>query len=721
MSSARRPLERAFLFIFILVFSAAAYAIEPPRLRVDDYFVNAALTPKMHRLKATARVTFTALDDINSTVFELHNALRVSSVTDGRGKQLRFERISQENAVRVTLPTTLPKNQSDSLTFTYDGVLSSADDSPVEGLKLAYVGEDESYLLYAGRWFPVSGYGTNRFTAKINIAIPAGYTVIGSGPTTAAALNQFSAEDGTANSATEETGKPLLRHGIPVKETAAQRRTLDRAQEKERARAAAQSNVRNFSEPGSSVFSFAWVKPSFPGDIIAGHFQTTASAPSGAAVHVYFAPNHKQFAAAYADTAAKELEFYSSFYGAAPSSQLNIVELPDDTVPSAWAPGIAAIASRAINEKVDYRLLAEVIAHQWWGASVSPATRDDDWLRDGAARYSEARYVEHAAGEAGYNEVLKDISVGALAYNNIPLASVGKLAPFSAEAQSLSRDKGAMIFSMLRWVMGDDRFDNTMRIFAMQFAGKSASSDDLRKIAEQHFGGRMEWFFAQWLDSTGAPEFKNKYTVYRLGNGKGFRVTGEISQDLDLFRMPVELKIDTDGKTEDKRIEVVGTNSPYSVETFGMPRKITIDPNDRVLKESPDLKVRVAILRGEELVQQGDLANALIELQKALQINSNSSLAHYRIAEVFFQQRNYQAAANAYREAINGDGQPAWTEVWSHVQLGKIFDTTDQRERAVNEYRQAVQTNDNTLGALDEARKYLGTPYQREKKQAALR
>ena len=66
-------------------------------------------------------------------------------------------------------------------------------------------------------------------------------------------------------------------------------------------------------------------------------------------------------------------------------------------------------------------------------------------------------------------------------------------------------------------------------------------------------------------------------------------------------------------------------------------------------------------------------------------------MRHYRIAEIFFLQRNYQSAANAYRESINGDGEPRWTEVWSHIQLGKIFDITGQRERAVNEYRQAVR------------------------------
>jgi Tfp pilus assembly protein PilF len=83
---------------------------------------------------------------------------------------------------------------------------------------------------------------------------------------------------------------------------------------------------------------------------------------------------------------------------------------------------------------------------------------------------------------------------------------------------------------------------------------------------------------------------------------------------------------------------------------------------------------------------------------------------------VFYVQRNYQSSANEFREALNGDQEPRWTEVWSHIMLGKIFDITGSRDRAVNEYRQAIQTGDNTQGALDEARKYLTTPYQREKK-----
>src|SRR5262249_3277119 len=228
----------------------------------------------------------------------------------------------------------------------------------------------------------------------------------------------------------------------------------------------------------------------------------------------------------------------------------------------AWAPEIAALAGPSITEKTNYRLLANAIAHQWWGVSVSPASRDDWWLSDGFSRYSEAMYVENAAGAVGLEEAVKDMSVVARAYDSVPLSSASKLDLFSTEFQSLATDKGAMILHMLRWVLGEDKYLKTMREFATQFAGKSASMDDFRAIAEKNYGDQLTWFFSQWLDSRGAREFKVKYTPYRRGGATanqpadkapGFRVTGEISQDLDLFRMPVDLRIDTDGKTESKR------------------------------------------------------------------------------------------------------------------------------------------------------------------------
>jgi tetratricopeptide (TPR) repeat protein len=268
-----------------------------------------------------------------------------------------------------------------------------------------------------------------------------------------------------------------------------------------------------------------------------------------------------------------------------------------------------------------------------------------------------------------------------------------------------------MIFHMLRWELGDTTFLAILKDSLSQSKSGTIRTADLEKAAEVESHQPLSAFFSQWVDGTGAPQFTDKFAVYRLGNNKGFRTIGEIDQDLDLFRMPVELSIETEGKTETQKIQVAGSSTPFVVDTFGRPRHISIDPLDWVLKSTPDLQVRVSILRGQQLAALGDLNGALSEYQKALAINPQRSLVNFRIGEVLFQQRNYQASVNAYRDALNGDGEPRWTEVWSRIALGKIYDLTGQRDRAVNEYQMAVQTNENAQGAVNEARMYLQKPY----------
>jgi aminopeptidase N len=303
--------------------------------------------------------------------------------------------------------------------------------------------------------------------------------------------------------------------------------------------------------------------------------------------------------------------------------------------------------------------------------------------------------------------------VEALTVDNVPIIQASRLDDYSPELWALTGSKGAAVMNMLRYVVGDAKFFQTVKTFAQDNVWKSVNTEMFEKTAENVAGQDLGYFFIQWIESSGAPEFKLEYTIFRTQ--KGFRVMGKISQDLDTFRMPVDLKIETEGNPEEKRVEVVGTSSEFSVDTFGKPKNVLIDANNRVLRYDPQVRVAVAIKRGEQFAELSEFADALKEYQKALETMRNSSLAHYRIAEVYFLQQNWQPAANEFREALNGDEDPKWTVVWAHINLGKIFDVTGQRERAVNEYNLAIRSKDDTQGAQEEASKYLKTPYERRR------
>ena len=155
-----------------------------PQLNITGYVINADLDPAATKLTATADVTFTALDDLTSATFELNNGLNITKLTDATGTVLNSERLTTASTVHITLPTPIAKNTTTTFHFEYSGVLTGSDTSPVEGIKLAALADPISILLYAGRWFPMTGLFTDRFTADMHIRVPKDYTAVGSGAST---------------------------------------------------------------------------------------------------------------------------------------------------------------------------------------------------------------------------------------------------------------------------------------------------------------------------------------------------------------------------------------------------------------------------------------------------------------------------------------------------------------------------------------------------------
>jgi aminopeptidase N/Tfp pilus assembly protein PilF len=625
------------------------------RIDVQDYAIDLTVDPQAQTLKAVAKVNFTAIDSVSEVSFELNNALNLDKVTGDDGRQIPASRLQQDISVRVSLPTPIARAKSGSLTFYYDGKLTGEEESPVFGIKFAAIHPDFAYLMYPARWFPVNDYTVDRFAMDLKVTVPDGYKVLGS--------------------------------GIDSTEPA---------------------------QGGGAAYRWKFNEASFPGSvaIVRGDPKTVSSGGVNTALYFRKAAGMEQ---AWGDEFSKAMVYLTSVFGSALKRNLTVVETEPGTPNGYSAPGLIFLSPQVIGKEVNIRLVANEVSRQWWGALVSASSRNHLWIENGMARYSELLYVDHSNGSGAMQQQLHDTYVEALTVDQPPLIQAARLEDYSPEFWAATAGKGAAVLNMLRGVVGDDNFFKLLKTLPDKYAYKSISTDDFRKTAEEISTQNLSFFFVNWIESTGAPEFKLEYTVFRTE--KGFRVVGKITQDLDTFSMPVTIHVDTEGNPEEKEVQVVGTSSEFSIDTFGKPRPngVSLDPKGHVLRFDNATRVAVAIRRGEQFVEIGEFGEALKEYQKALDVQRNSSLAHYRIGELYFLQATWQSSANEFREALNGDLEPKWTEVWSHIKLGWVLDVSGQRDRAVNEYKQALRTNDNTSNAQEEAQKYINSPYERQR------
>jgi hypothetical protein len=670
-------ISKAAATVAILLFAVGAASAQAPRafpFRATNYNVEVIVSPDQKTISGQATVDFVANRVSRTVLVELHPDLRITSVKTADGQSLAFDRDGQSPLlVSVELPGSKTPGDKVSLTFEYAGSISSEDDSPTPGVRFASVDKESAYLLLPARWFPLTNYPSNRYTGTFNIIVPSDFAVAGTG----------------------QADAPQMRPGIGA------------------------------GAPQQASYVFHCDRPSPAGSFVAGKLQLSPVSAQGYQFSIYTPPAYASSATDYGNTLAMVMNDLTDEFGALAGNgpgapKLTVAQLPDGSLEGYSAPGLLLVSARQWSLKPNGALLAQLAAGQWWGDSVLPTTSNDVWLTDGLSRYAAAIYSEQADGISGLHRELSDFAIGALMYDDAgPIGQAQHLNAYSDQYISVVENKGAMIFHMLRSEMGDDAFTSLLHDFYTQHAGKTASIDEFQQMAAQKLppakpnqpAVNLVAFFSQWLNSTGIPEFDLEYITYRTT--KGFKVVGKIRQPLDTFRMPVDVRVQTEGNPVDKAVIVDGTSTEFEVDTFGrpVPDGISIDPNDTLLKSSPQLRVRATVARGESNAAIGKYYEAVQDYQQALEIKPDYSLAHFREGEAFFYQKNYQAAANAFRSALGGDLDPKWTAVWSHIYIGKIYDLLGQRERAVNEYSLAEHTHDDTAGAQDQAAMYLKAPY----------
>ena len=97
--------NRTLAVVLTLALGACAAWAQDRRSRIDveQYTIDAEVSPATQSLTAKASVRFVPLDDnITSAAFELNNALNVSRVVDDKGKQIPASRNQQDFTVRLS-------------------------------------------------------------------------------------------------------------------------------------------------------------------------------------------------------------------------------------------------------------------------------------------------------------------------------------------------------------------------------------------------------------------------------------------------------------------------------------------------------------------------------------------------------------------------------------------------------------------------------------------
>lgn len=684
----------AFL-AFLISLPVYGQAAKRAPFDVTNYLMDVSLAPSERRLSATVDVTFTPLEDTRSVAFELNGSLKVESIarvgasspaavastpaarpgtrpavpaaTVASASSVTFVQDQSNSSdlgphVRVDLGDTVVKGTPVTLRFRYAGVLDTPAGGPLLSKRLASVGENDGYLMYAARWFPFHDYAADAATSDITISLPAGLQLVGY-------------SDG------------------PVSATGGRTRFVQSA-------------------------------PGLVGNFAYGRYAPKTLRFGDQELQIFAKPGSDTRVATYGETIGKALTDYTKRFGAADyGKKMLVVQIDDESLDFYSSKGMLFIATRPFEEARDvtFARLQREAAYQWWGLTVGLKSFDEAWLSQGLAEYSAFSLREGEMDGAKLDGIRRELLEKSLTFEQQAslIRAPTNLDDQSAAYQYIMYGKGAFVFKLLRETLGAAKFDQLLRTYLQQYRGKSASIDDFEKLATQVAGQPMRYFFARWVEGTGVPEFTSDYLIIRTRGGK-FVTRGTVKQNYDNLRLPVDVMLRSEGDQglQTVKLDMEEASADFSIESAGKPINVVIDPGYKLLRISPDLRVSAIARRGIEQFKEGNYVEAQTQFEAALKLDRSNSWIYYHLGLLFLEQRNFDLAIDNFKASLAGNLNPAWLSVWSNIKMGNAYDGKGDRTRAVAAYKRAEDSGDTYDNAQEAVKRYQAAPYDPKEKSA---
>src|SRR5437879_2102208 len=303
------------IFVLALIFLSNVVPLraqipQPANFLAAHYDVSATLDAVGQSISATAKIDFKAVEASSTVRVELHPNLIVKEVKGPDGKPLTFERDNQNPLVVVVqLPTPVATAGHVTLTYTYSGLLVNEENSPVPGVRAAVINKDGAYLLLPARWFPLTDFPSNRYTATFRLNVPDSFAVAG-------------------------TGKASAPTPMPGK---------------------------NAVEGGRLLYTFECKNPAPHGTFVVGKLQLNPKQAEGINVAVYASRASSANAAEFAASVAHSAIIFSDMFGPIPDPTLTIIQLPDGILRDFAAPGVLLLSQRSWDPKASDRTIARLV------------------------------------------------------------------------------------------------------------------------------------------------------------------------------------------------------------------------------------------------------------------------------------------------------------------------------------------------------------------------
>ncbi len=267
----------------------------------------------------------------------------------------------------------------------------------------------------------------------------------------------------------------------------------------------------------------------------------------------------------YLDDTARYIRGYSTEIGPYPFSEFSIVASP---LPTGFGmPTLTYIGQDVLKLPfIRATSLGHEVLHDWWGNGVFVDYAHGNWSEGLTTFMADYAYKERESGDAA-----REMRQGWLRdFAAVPAGMHETLASFRSRthgaAAAVGYGKAAMVFVMLRDLIGQDAFRRGVRVFWARYRQRVASWRDLQAAFEEASGRSLATFFDQWLDRAEGPSVTIAAASARREKGN-VRLTLTLEQTAPAYALHLPVEIASGARRETVWVDVQSQRTIATVDT----------------------------------------------------------------------------------------------------------------------------------------------------------